>query len=165
MDIENCRKQLDRNRSTTGIRDEIQFDNLRQKFNHLLVQEDMYWRQRAKTHWYRDGDLNTRFFHTATTSRKKVNKILSLETDEGIRVTDDTRMRSIAKNYFENLFEGQESVRSRVLNMLDKVIDDDDNVQLTSSFCIEEFEEATFSMQPDKCPGPDGFNPGFYQHF
>lgn len=50
VDIDNCRKQLDRNRSTTGIRDEIQFDNLRHKLNHLLVQEDMYWRQRAKTH-------------------------------------------------------------------------------------------------------------------
>ncbi|XP_024642261.2 uncharacterized protein [Medicago truncatula] len=71
---------------------------------------------------------------STATSRKKVNKILSLETDEGIRVTDDTGMRSIARNYFENLFE-------------------------------EEFKEAMFSMQLDKCQGPDGFNPGFYQHF
>lgn len=27
-----------------------------------MVQEDLYWRQHAKTYWYRDGDLNTRFF-------------------------------------------------------------------------------------------------------
>jgi len=30
---------------------------------------------------------------------------------------------------------------------------------------IEEFKEAIFSMKPDKCPGPDGFNPGFFQKF
>jgi hypothetical protein len=30
---------------------------------------------------------------------------------------------------------------------------------------IEEFKEAMFSMQAEKCPGPDGFNPGFHQHF
>jgi len=165
IDIQNCLKQLSRNRSVNGFQDEVQFDNLRQKLNHLLVQEGMYWRQRAKTNWYRDGDLNTKFFHVATTFRKKANKILSPETDEEIRITDDPGMRSIAKNYFDELFEGHESVRSPMINMLDQVIDDEDNAQLTTRFCREEFKEAMFSMQPNKCPGPDGFNPGFYQHF
>ncbi|CAN0830958.1 Transposon TX1 uncharacterized 149 kDa protein [Linum grandiflorum] len=27
----------------------------------------------------------------------------------------------------------------------------------------EEFRRAMFDMEPDKAPGPDGFNPGFYQ--
>jgi len=74
-------------------------------------------------------------------------------------------MQSIAKNYFNELFVGHESVRSPVINMLDQVIDDEDNVQLTTPFCREEFKEVMFSMQPNKCPGPDGFNPGFYQRF
>ena len=165
VDIEKCRKQLSRSRSVHGIQDEVQFDNLRQKLNHLLVQEDMYKRHRAKTHWYRDGDLNTKFFHAAATSRKKVNKILSLETNEGIRITDDGGMRSIAKDYFEELFEGHESVRSLVISMLDQVVDNEDNAQSTAPFCREEFKETMFSMQPDKCLGPDGFNPGFNQHF
>ncbi|KEH16750.1 hypothetical protein MTR_0100s0120 [Medicago truncatula] len=37
------------------------------------------------------------------------------------------------------------------------------NAQLTTTFCREEFKEAMFSIQPDKCSGPDSFNPGFYQ--
>jgi len=125
----------------------------------------MYWRQRAKTHWYRDGDLNTKFFHGTATSRKKVNQILSLETNEVIRTTDDAGMRFVAKSYFEELFEGHESVRSLVINLLNQVIDNEDNIQLTAPFCRAEFKEAMFSMQPDKCSGPEGFNPGFYQHF
>ena len=44
----------------------------------LLIQEDAFWRQRAKVHWLRDGDLNTKFFHAAASSRRKVNKITSL---------------------------------------------------------------------------------------
>jgi hypothetical protein len=36
---------------------------------------------------------------------------------------------------------------------------------LLAPFTIDEFREALFSMKPDKCPGLDGFNPGFYQHF
>jgi len=96
----------------------------------------MYLRQIANRHWFRDGDLNTKIFHVAATSRKKVNKILSLETDEGIRITDDSGMRSIAKNYFEELFEGQESARSPVVNLMDQVIDNKDNDQLTIPFLL-----------------------------
>jgi len=44
----------------------------------LLIQEDAFWRQCAKVHWLRDGDLNTKFFHAAASSRRKVNKITSL---------------------------------------------------------------------------------------
>lgn len=71
IDIEKCRNQPSRSCGINGIQDEAQFDNLRKKLNHLLVQDDMYWRQRPKTHWFRDRDLNTKFFHAAATSRKK----------------------------------------------------------------------------------------------
>jgi hypothetical protein len=30
---------------------------------HLLVKEDMFWLQRAKTHWLGDRNSNTIFFH------------------------------------------------------------------------------------------------------
>jgi len=49
--------------------------------------------------------------------------------------------------------------------LLNHIIDNEDNDKLTTPFCIEEFKEATFYMQPDKCLRPDGFNHGFYQHF
>jgi len=55
----------------------------------LMIHEDNYWRQRVKTHWYRDGDLNTKFFQASATSRKKVSKILALENDVGHRVMDE----------------------------------------------------------------------------
>jgi hypothetical protein len=42
-----------------------------------------------------------------------------------------------------------ENIRRRV---------DNDNM-LTAPFTKEEFRVAAFSMHPDKCPGPDGYNP------
>jgi len=45
----------------------------------LMIQEDKYLRKQARTHWYRDDDLNTKKIHAYVTSRKKVNQILSLE--------------------------------------------------------------------------------------
>jgi hypothetical protein len=52
-----------------------------------------------------------------------------------------------------------------VIETIRQTVTIDDNTLLTSPFIKEEFREAIFSMNPDKCPGPDGYNPGFYQHF
>jgi len=41
----------------------------------------------------------------------------------------------------------------------------DDNIMLTTLITKEELHQALFQMQPDKSPGPDGFNPTFYQRF
>jgi len=43
------------------------------------------------------------------------------------------------------------------------VIPTNDNEGPTTSFTFDEFKEATFSMQTDKCLRPDGFNLYFYQ--
>ncbi|PNX62899.1 hypothetical protein L195_g061362, partial [Trifolium pratense] len=70
---------------------------------------------------YRDGDLNTWFFHASATSRRK-----------------------------------QASTRDPVISAIIPSILESDNERLTAPFHIEEFKEAMFSMQADKCPGPDG---------
>jgi hypothetical protein len=54
----------------------------------LWLQDDAYWRQRAKKLWYKDGDRNTKFFHASATTRKKANRIMSLEDDNGAKVTN-----------------------------------------------------------------------------
>ena len=41
----------------------------------------------------------------------------------------------------------------------------DDNIMLTLPITKEELRQALFQMQPDKSPGPDGFNTTFYQRF
>jgi len=88
-EIAECRKELNRCRDQGAAADPSRLSSLRKKMTQLMIQEDKYWRQQAKTHWYRDGDLNTIFFHASATSRKKVNRILSLENVAGIRVTDE----------------------------------------------------------------------------
>ena len=164
-DIEDCRKQLCHLRSITTGANQDQLVFLRKKMNRLLLQDDVYWRQRAKNHWYKDGDKNTKFFHASATARKKVNRILSLVDDHGVSVSDNVGMGSVAKNYFLDLFQKKVINMEPVLDVIPLSISYDDNALLTAPFVKEEFKEAIFSMHPDKCSGPDGYNPGFYQHF
>ncbi|MCI28064.1 RNA-directed DNA polymerase (Reverse transcriptase), partial [Trifolium medium] len=41
----------------------------------------------------------------------------------------------------------------------------EENEKLVAPITKEEVKNALFQMHPDKAPGPDGFNPAFYQHF
>lgn len=100
----------------------------------LLQQEDSYWRQRAKAHWFKDGDRNTKYFHASATARKKVNKILSLETDHGVIVTDSAGMSDVARNYFVDLFQQKQSNTAPVVTIVRSAISHDDNIQLIASF-------------------------------
>lgn len=49
----------------------IEYLSERGNLNTLLFQEEMYWKQRAKVFWLREGDDNNRFFHASATERKK----------------------------------------------------------------------------------------------
>ncbi|XP_039032312.1 uncharacterized protein LOC120167325 [Hibiscus syriacus] len=49
----------------------------------LEVAESDFYRQRAKVHWLKECDLNTKFFHQRVESNKKRNTIKVLETDNG----------------------------------------------------------------------------------
>lgn len=41
----------------------------------LLLQEDIYWKQRSKIFWLKEGDTNNKFFHAATSTRRRKNTI------------------------------------------------------------------------------------------
>lgn len=56
------------------------------------------------------------------------------------------------------------SQRDAAVSKIPNSFSEDDNMSLTTPFTFEEFKVAAFSMQAEKCPSPDGFNPGFYQH-
>jgi hypothetical protein len=128
----------------------------------LLCQDDAYWRQRAKTHWYKDGDRNTKIFHASATARKKVNRILSLDDDAGNKVTNEQDLRDVARHYFVNIFQKQGGDFSSIINVINPSISALDNDKLTAPFTKDEFRIALFAMQLDKCSRPDGYSPGFY---
>jgi hypothetical protein len=145
--------------------DQTRMFELRKRMQRLLSQDDAYWRQRAKSFWYKDGDRNTKFFHASATARKMVNRRISLDDDVGNKVTSDCGLQEIARNYFVNIFQQKDSDFSSVIDVINQSISVHDNDILTAPFTKVKFREAIFSMHPDKCSGPDGYSPGFYQHF
>ncbi|CAN0841413.1 Transposon TX1 uncharacterized 149 kDa protein [Linum grandiflorum] len=131
----------------------------------LLQQEDTYWKQRAKQYFLQFGDMNTKYFHAVANGRrsKKVMKGILDATGTWKENIDD--MARVVQSYFLDLFRGDECEWQEVVGCVERRVTEADNRLLLAPFTDEEIREAMFSMNPDKAPGPDGFNPGFYQKF
>lgn len=139
----------------------------RRDLGRLLVQEEIFWKQRAKIFWLRDGDLNTKFFHRTASSRKKRNKILKLKNGEGIWVDNQQDLCTLVYSYFQQLFTTTPLMDNmdEFLEPISPMVTAEQNEELTKYFTMAEFTKAIKQMHPDKSSGPDGFNPAFFQNY
>lgn len=120
------------------------FNATRQRLAELLVREDDYWRQRAKSFWLQDGDLNTKYFHSHATSHRKAKRINSLMDTDGVLHETHEGICMVAKSYFEDLFAASEGVFELVLGVVDQRVTLEDNEMVLLPFTKEEFRVTLF---------------------
>lgn len=135
------------------------------KLEDLLVHEEMYWQQIAKSFWLRDGDSNSKFFHAYATTKKVRNFITSLKDNNGVQITDQESMSIVVRDYFLKLFSHVNNNPDDSPGAMENVITETQNADLVAEFTFEEFSVAVKEMHLDKSAGPDGLNPAFYQNF
>ena len=51
-----------------GNGDEIK--RVERQIQNILIDEEIYWKQRSRADWLKEGDKNTKFFHHKASSRK-----------------------------------------------------------------------------------------------
>jgi len=52
----------------------------------------------------RDGDRNTRYFHVSTIIRRRINRIETLQHNDGHWVTEPNEIKRLVTEYFASLF-------------------------------------------------------------
>ncbi|GAU38215.1 hypothetical protein TSUD_226360 [Trifolium subterraneum] len=164
-EIDECVRRMNELRGNQDEEGSIQYQELSERHATLLIQEEGYWKQRAKMHCLQEGDTNTRFFHMSATVRSKKKKVTKLIADNGTEAHTQEELCEVAKSYFDTLFKPRDGDHDPVLNLIQPRVTDDDNLVLTAPITKVEIQQALFQMHPDKSPGPDGFNPAFYQRF
>lgn len=135
----------------------------KKKLTETYVQQEVFWRQRAKQLWLKEGDQNSRYFHTATKNRRKSNQIERLLDNQGNIVEWGSGLEQTVENYFKDLFKASNTNWDKVTNQVQSKVTTDQNAMLLAEVTEKVVKEALFSMHPDKSPGPDGMSPGFYQ--
>ncbi|XP_026403839.1 uncharacterized protein LOC113299110 isoform X2 [Papaver somniferum] len=53
------------------------------EYLNLLKLEEIFWRKKSRVEWLKDGDLNTKLFHTSTLVRRRRNSICMLKDNAG----------------------------------------------------------------------------------
>ena len=65
----------------------------------------MFWRQKSRVLWLREGDRNSKYFHALVRQRRERNRITQLLDDNGNVVEDEEGLVAIATSYFRQIFE------------------------------------------------------------
>ncbi|KAK9191214.1 hypothetical protein WN943_019825 [Citrus x changshan-huyou] len=73
---------------------------IEEQIHNILLDEEIYWRHRARTDWLQAGDRNTKFFHSKATARKRKNKIWGVEDKNGVWTENGEAVEREFCNYF-----------------------------------------------------------------
>lgn len=84
----------------------------------LLHYEEIYWKQKAKYKWLKEGDRNTKFFHKIASGRKRKNLITKLMID-GNETIDFETIANATTNFYESLFSQEDISRPRIENLFE----------------------------------------------
>ncbi|CAA7044678.1 unnamed protein product [Microthlaspi erraticum] len=143
----------------------VQEEELITALNVVLEQEEMVWFQKSREKWIPLGDRNTRFFHTSTVIRRRRNRIEMLRNSEGNWITDGKEMESLAVEYFRRLYsmEDIDAVVDKLPTEGFEQLTEGERAHLQKEFSALEIESAVRNMGKYKAPGPDGYQPVFYQ--
>ncbi|KAB5569276.1 hypothetical protein DKX38_003069 [Salix brachista] len=128
--------------------------------------EELFWKQKSRNSWLKEGDRNTHFFHLSTIIRRRKNKIEGLQNTNGDWVSDMCGMKDIVVNYFHELFSNSEMSGDYNLTpqLFPKLLEAD-LVGLSSDVTNEEIHQNLFSLVGLKLLGLTAFQPFFIRTF
>ncbi|KAB2606847.1 hypothetical protein D8674_006564 [Pyrus ussuriensis x Pyrus communis] len=132
----------------------------------LRLQEESYWCQRSRVKWLREGDANTKFFHSSTLQRRRRNKVVKLRNENGSWVERPSQVRQLVENHFTSVFcSAGDRDWGALLDCLTPSVTSEMNAALIAPVTEEEIKEAAMQMGALKAPGPDGFQGIFYHTY
>ncbi|XP_012849884.1 PREDICTED: uncharacterized protein LOC105969657 [Erythranthe guttata] len=142
---------------TETIREEI--NTHRVELERAYEDNDLYWRQRSRVQWIKEGDRNTRFFHSTTTIRHRTNRVERIKNAVEIWTGDNEGIERIISEYFEHIFKStnpREEEIDEVLECIEARLAGGASQLLSQPYTSDEVTRAISQMDPLKSPGPDG---------
>ena len=153
--IASCKQKMAQLKGKRDVKSLEEFEITKHRYVDLLIQNETFWKQRAKQFWLTTGDANTRYFHSMASFRRRGNRISRLKDDSEVWRDNEEDVEKMMLDYFQALYMSESSNDGGCTNV----------IYLTAPFTEMEIKEAVFSMHPDKSPSPDGMNLAFFQRF
>lgn len=126
-----------------------------------------FLKQKAKAHWLKEGDDNTRAFHQSIKSRQIKGRIHGITDEYGNWVEDPPAISKAFLSFYQNLLgtalATRTNIKKKVISM-GKCLTEQHQKSLDLRFSKEEIKQVVFSIPDDKAPGGDGYGSQFFKH-
>lgn len=140
--------------------------NIKKKLAEAYKREEIFWSQKARVQWLKEGDKNTGYFHAIITGRRKRNRISVLQKRSGEWCEGEEETCKEILDYFTQIFSSDKPGDfAEILQGIPQTVTAAMNRKLIRPVTDQEISQAVFSMHPNKSPGPDGMSPAFFQKF
>ncbi|KAL9666794.1 hypothetical protein QQ045_001135 [Rhodiola kirilowii] len=131
-----------------------------------LAREELFWKQRSRVEWLKEGDANTKYFHERASCRERRNTITRIK-EGGEWITEEEELCRKAMMFNADLFKKDALMESvnwgEELGCVKVKLNNETSQQFSAPFTATEIQEATFQLGSTKAPGLDGFSALFYQ--
>lgn len=111
---------------------------------------------------FKDGDVNTGFFHACVESRSRRNVILALKVGD-VWLEGVYEIRQVVVDHFTIHFREPFVERLRLDGVSFRSISVEDNVILTAHFLLSKIDRAVALYDGNKSSDPNGFNISFFK--
>lgn len=137
------------------------------RYNVILLKEEIFWKHKLRETWLKEGDSNTKFFHNSTNFKRSVNRISKIKNGEGLLVENPEQVSESLVQFYQNLLNSNATynpeAQNEMLRAIPNLILEVNNRMINDKLTLEEVKNVVFQMHPEKAPGPDGFQAGFFQ--
>ncbi|CAK8564337.1 unnamed protein product [Lathyrus sativus] len=132
-------------------------------WSNMKLKESML-KQKARTKWVKEGDLNSRYFHSILIMRCRRNNMSFIKVGD-VMFEDVELTKGSIREFFESKFKKVESSGLR-LDMSDLTkLSNEENELLVAPFSTEEIVGALSISAGNKSPEPDEFDLEFLKHY
>ncbi|XP_074277561.1 uncharacterized protein LOC141601195 [Silene latifolia] len=135
------------------------------EYKDLQVARDSFLLQKSKATWLRDGDNNTKFFHSVIRGRQSLNRVIRIADEHGTVCTDPNLIQQAFLKFYHNLLGKATRVNPVNVSVVQRgaVCTPEHWDILLQPVSNQEIKEAVFSIPIHKAPGPDGYSSVFFR--
>lgn len=119
-------------------------------YKEILAREEVFWRQKSRETWLRNGDQNMKFFHKSVKARHARNRIFFIFDGQGRLLTTADHINKEAVNFFKNMFLNNSIPLEGSLDLLDRILrilTEGHNSRLMLSVSKDEVRSTLFNLR------------------
>ena len=135
--------------------------NLKIEWEKNSLLEEISWRQKSRVTWLREGDKNTKYFHSVANSHRRNNSIRQIDIDGNLSTSQDAIKNHIC-SFYRNLYMEEFHCRPMLDGLYFQALQGEDASWLERPFQEDEMTGVVRNMNGDKSPSPDGFPMSFF---